>query len=74
MNQPDHVTRFLPYQNFQIVKSHFCKKCDNKLKICESKWNALRQVCLVINVYNYKKKFLKKCFSIIMKIYDQPDL
>ena len=39
------------------------------MKICESKWNSLRQVCLVINVHNYEIPFFsKKIFFMIINI------
>ena len=76
MDQPDHVTRYLSYQNFQFVQPHFCKKWEDKLQIVDSnKWNSPRQTCLVLNVYNYKISFFQKnCFIIIINIYDQTDL
>ena len=42
MEQPDHVTRFLPSQHSQFLLLHFCKKWDNKLKICESKGKSTK--------------------------------
>ena len=40
-------------------------RTDNDLKFWEIKYKALRYVCIVQNLYNYKiKTFFEKCFGI----------